>query len=131
MTPAGESENARCVRETLLGYAAHCARAQAGGLFEAQWVGIMESVIEELETAFETLGDPSPWGPEVKASTDFLDRVFHRFFAKLGLPNLMQKTDSHSLVPFVPERAIDDEVREVLDAIHQVASTAAPEGAET
>lgn len=125
-----EIENYLCERETLLGYAAHCARTQAGGLFEEHWVGVMASVIEEMERALETLGVPSPWGGDVKASSDFMDRVFQRFFERIELPNLMQKTDYHTLVPFVPEAAIDEEVREVLDAIHEVASAASPEGPE-
>jgi hypothetical protein len=32
-------------------------------------------------------------GPDIKASDDFLDPLFRKFYEKLGLLNLMRKTD--------------------------------------
>jgi hypothetical protein len=84
------------------------------------------SSIDEIEGALETLGEPSPWGPEIKASGAFLDRVFKRFYEKLQLPNLMTKTDYHRLVAYLPREAIDGEIAEKLTAIVEVAQRARP-----
>jgi hypothetical protein len=86
----------------------------------------MEETIQEIESALAALGKPSPWGSDLKASDDFLDPLFRKFYQKLGLPNLMRKTDYHTLAPFVPAAAIDNEIREVLDAIVQTANQARP-----
>ena len=86
----------------------------------------MQEAIAEIESALATLGEPSPWGPDIKASESFLDRVFRRFFEKLKLPNLMQKSGYHLLASFVTADAIDVEVREKLDAIARIAETARP-----
>ena len=70
----------------------------------------------EIEKALDTLGEPSPWGPDIKASDAFLDRVFKDFYKKLRLPNLMSKTDYHCLAPIMlPREAIDGEITEKLD----------------
>lgn len=83
----------------------------------------------EIEAALASLGRPSPWGPDIKASDEFLDPLFKKFYEKLGLPNLMSKTDYHTLAPFAPADALDAEVREKLDAISEVAGRAGPRGA--
>ena len=53
------------------------------------------------------------WWSEVKASDDFLDRLFETFFKRLELPNLMRKSDYHLLAEFVPESLIASDVRGV------------------
>lgn len=55
------------------------------------------------------------WWRNVKATDEFLDLVFDDFFVALGLPNLMRKTDYHSLVTHLSPDHIDPEVKEVLD----------------
>ena len=61
---------------------------------------------------------------ETKASTDFLDVLFEAFFKKLGLPNLMRKTDYHVLARFMAATELDREVSAVFDQMYQVASRA-------
>lgn len=68
------------------------------------------------------------WWRETKATDDFLDPLFERFFAELDLPDLMRKTDYHRLVEFMPVERIDDEVTLVLDRILEVAQSATPRG---
>jgi energy-coupling factor transporter ATP-binding protein EcfA2 len=121
-----ELENYLSARETLLAYAEATGRSQQGELFGAAWRDAMEESIREIEAALEALGKPSPWGPDLKASDDFLDPLFRKFYEKLRLPNLMRKTDYHALAPYVPAGAIDDEVREKLDLIAQIAGRARP-----
>jgi hypothetical protein len=88
----------------------------------------MEDSIAEVEKAMDTLGKGSPWSPDTKVSDDFLAPLFGQFFGKLGLPNLMQKTDYHVLAKFVPKERLSPEVIEMLDGIVEVESRAKPEG---
>lgn len=121
-----EIENYLCQRETLLAYAEAHARASQGELFAAPWRATMEEVIGEIEQALAALGKPSPWSPDVKATDDFLDPVFKRFYERLQLPNLMRKTDYNVLAEHVPVAALDAEIREKLDAILETAKQARP-----
>lgn len=128
-----EIENYLCQPETLLAYAEASGREQApapGPLFEAQesekWRKAMQESIEDfVPRAF--LHDPSgSWWRDTKASDHFLDPLFAAFFEKLKLPNLMPKTDYHVLARHVPREMIDPEIRDVLDAIVEVANAAHP-----
>ncbi|MFZ1641765.1 MAG: hypothetical protein WAV07_10110 [Candidatus Contendobacter sp.] len=121
-----ELENYLCTRETLLAFATTRGQEQQGELFGGLWSGVMEEAIGEIESALAALGKPSPWGSDIKASDDFLDPLFRKFYEKLGLPNLMRKTDYHTLAPFVPAAALDNEIRETLDLIAQTADQAKP-----
>ncbi len=86
----------------------------------------MQQSMDEVAGALRTLGRPEPFGPDVKASDDFLDPVFQTYFSKLGLRNLMQKTDYHVLAHLVPRERIDSEISEKLDRIVEVAKKAKP-----
>jgi hypothetical protein len=119
-----EIENYLCQRETLLAWAQAMGSRQHGELFGPTWRQTMEDAIAEITQALVALGKPDPWGADIKASDDFLDPLFRKFFDKLMLPNLMAKTDYHTLVPFVPRECIDPEVRQTLDRIAEVASAA-------
>lgn len=119
-----EIENYLCQRETLLAWAKAMGSRQHGELFESVWQQVMEDSITEIAQALAALGKADPWGADIKASDDFLNPVFRMFFEKLKLPNLMAKTDYHTLVPFVPRERIDPEVSQILDRIAEVASSA-------
>jgi ABC-type taurine transport system ATPase subunit len=121
-----EIESYLCQEATLLRWAEAQGREQVGALFAASWRESMERAIPEITSALAALGKPDPWGPDIKASDEFLDPLFQRFYKELKLPNLMRKTDYHTLAPHVPPEAIDPEIREKLDAIAQVAGRARP-----
>lgn len=121
-----ELENYLCQRETILAFVQERGRAQAGDLFGMSWRKTMEEAIDEIEAALKALSRPSPWGPDIKASDEFFEPLFQKFYEKLKLPNLMRKTDYHTLAPFVPQDAIDAEIREKLDLIAQTAANATP-----
>jgi hypothetical protein len=73
------------------------------------------------------LRDPDDvWWRNVKASDEFLDRLFEMFFTRLGLPNLMRKTNYHMLASYVAARKIAPEITQKLDLIRQVAQRARP-----
>lgn len=110
-----ELGNYVCQRDTLLAFAESHGSGAA-----------MEQSIREIEQALAVLGEPSPWSPDIKASDGFLDRLFPKYYEKLGLPNLMRKTDYHTLAPFVAREAIDPEISEKLDQIVAVAKGARP-----
>lgn len=124
-----EIENYLCFPETLLAYADRLDDSP-GPLFEPalreRQTKAMQQAINEVSGALRTLRKPAPFGPEVKASDDFLDPLFQSYFAKLGLRNLMQKTDYHVLAHLVPRERIDPEVIAKLDKIVDVAKSAKP-----
>lgn len=122
-----ELENYLCRRETLLAYAEDRGRRQQGPLFGGVWRQEMEKAIDAVETALRTL-DKDPWGADIKASDDFLLPLFRKFSEGLGLPNPMRKADFHALAAFVPQEAIDEEIRQTLDAIAETAEKARPRG---
>ena len=66
------------------------------------------------------------WWQDVKASDDFLDRLFEAYFERLGLPNLLRKADYHILAHLVQKEMLSGEVEEKLDAIVSVAESSAP-----
>lgn len=121
-----EIENYVCQRETLLEFAESQGRRYQGELFGHVWRSTMEESIHEIETALSSLGKPSPWGPDIKASDEFLGPLFKKFYENLKLPNLMSKTDFHTLAPLVAAEYLDGEVAEKLDAIAEVAAAARP-----
>jgi ABC-type taurine transport system ATPase subunit len=125
-----EIENYLCQEATLLAWAEAQGRAQAGDLFAASWREAMQSAIQEIRSALEALGKPAPSSPDLKASDDFLDPLFRKFYERLDLPDLMRKTDYLTLAPHIPIDEVDDEVREKLDAIVNVATQAKVQGAD-
>ena len=126
-----EIENYLCYPETLLAYAEQVDNEpEVGPLFAStlrdRQRSAMQEAIDEIAKAMRVLGKPEPFGPEVKASDDFLAPVFRKYFASLGIRNLMQKTDYHSLARLVPKEKIDPEIVEKLDRIVDVARRAKP-----
>jgi len=124
-----EIENYFCYRETLLAYAEHI-EGEPGPLFvdplRDRQRTAMHEAISEVSAALAVLGRPDPFGPEVKASDEFLGPLFRSYFQKLGLRNLMQKTDYNVLTKFVPKKRIDPEITVKLDLIARVAGLARP-----
>ena len=103
----------------------HWAQEEAEGpLFSDHWKNPMEESISEIENALATLQKGSPWSPDTKVSTDFLEPLFEAFFKKLEVDNLMRKTNYHRLVHYIPTNRIDSEVSDVLERILAVAEQA-------
>ena len=127
-----EIENYVCYPEVLLAYAKEDPTVSQGSngddLFAPVREQAMNEAITELAAALATLGRPAPWSPDLKVTDEFLDRVFELFFQKLDLPpNLMRKTDYHTLVQYLPPEKIAPEIGVALDRIYEVAITQAPE----
>jgi predicted ATPase len=114
-----------CTRDVLLRWARGQAMNQLGPLFSSNAEAAMREAIESVSSALRMLGKPDPFGPDCKVSDEFLDPVFRKFFALLGLPEAtMRKTDYHTLAPHIEGSEIDPEVKEKLDAIVEVAGRA-------
>jgi hypothetical protein len=120
-----EIENYLCDQRTLLTYSEALGKEfGVGPLFEPS--GVMRQCIGDYVPPV-ALRDPADrWWMDTKASDDFLDRLFKAFFERLGLPNLMTKTDYHSLARHVSRNALDPEVTTVLDQIVEVSNQAKP-----
>jgi hypothetical protein len=122
-----EIENYFCTRDVLLAYANPETPDDLFGRAEQkQRQEAMESAIEEISLALTTLGKPSPWSPDIKATDDFLDPLFKRFSEKLGVPLVLRKSEYYKLTKFVSKESIDPEVAEKLDIIADVAKRARP-----
>jgi hypothetical protein len=126
-----EIENYLCQPDTLLTYAESSIESESPGPLFDRTTGekrraVMEECVRDLvpPVALRNLADP--WWIDTKASTDFLDRLFDAFFKRLGLPNLLLKTNYHVLARYVHPDQIDPEVIEKLDAILKVAMNARP-----
>ena len=118
-----EIENYLCTPRVLSAYA---SATSGGALFAASWVGKMEEIIADMVPPMALRDPNNAWWSNVKATDEFLDPLFERFFREIGLPNLMRKTDYHVLARYVLPEDIDPEIREKLDAIVQVAEKARP-----
>lgn len=123
-----EMENYICDEDVLMQYANYdlpeddlFTRAEAS----RRQIAMRES-IDEIATALKTLKRPSPWSSDIKATDEFLDTLFEKYFEKLSLPNLLRKTDYHMLAHLIRKEKIDTEIIEKLDAIVAVAKLAKP-----
>jgi energy-coupling factor transporter ATP-binding protein EcfA2 len=86
----------------------------------------MRESIDEMVAALRSLRKPDPWGPDIKASDEFLDPLFATYFEKLEQPITFRKSDYWHLASLVPKDAISFEVVEKLDAIVECAAKAKP-----
>ena len=123
-----ELESYLCQRGVLLDFARSEGLRYGGELDAAIWRSQMQDSIEEIERALAILGEPSPWGPDIKCSDTFLDPLFKRFYEQSDSPALIRKTDYHRLAGFLRAEDIDPEITEKLDAIVDAASRARPRG---
>ena len=126
-----EIENYLCQPETLLTYAQSSSEEAAAGPLFAQSEGerrrkAMQECLDDFVPRAAMRDRADAWWVNTKASDDFLDRLFGAFFDKLGLPNLLRKTNYHVLARHVDLAQVDLEVREMLDGIQDVALRATP-----
>jgi ABC-type lipoprotein export system ATPase subunit len=122
-----EIENYFCMEEVLLAYARYDVPDDLFGYQEKEKrLGIMREVIRDVTSALETLGKGSPWSTDIKASDEFLEPLFKKYFKRMELPLEFRKSDYHQLAGFVPVDKIDPEITEKLDAILDTARKSAP-----
>jgi hypothetical protein len=124
-----EIENYFCSPDVLRAYAAQEQSDDLFGVAERdKRKAAMQTALEEVTKALQTLGKPDPRSADMKATDDFLDPVFRKFFEKLKLPLQLRKSDYHILASLVPKDQIDPDVSRKLSAIAEVARKARPFG---
>jgi energy-coupling factor transporter ATP-binding protein EcfA2 len=124
-----EIENYLCQKETLLAFAeANAVKIAGGPLLEPSEVKeqkeLMLECIEEFAPRAALNNPTDSWWLDVKASDEFLDRVFRRFYEKKKQLGLLDKSGYYRLAEFVPLEFISDDIKEVLDGIYQIATQA-------
>lgn len=87
---------------------------------------IFEACLEEIRHALAITSKPDPWGPDIKATDDFLDPLFKLYYERLGVPQQVFKRDYHGLADAIPVEEISSEVTDVLNALAEVANCATP-----
>lgn len=112
-----EIENYLCQPETLLAFAEGTAAGSRAN---------MEASITDLVPPVALRDRNDPWWKTVKASDEFLDRLFDSFFERIGTPNVMRKSNYHRLASYVAVDDIDPEVTQMLDAILEQSRKAHP-----
>jgi energy-coupling factor transporter ATP-binding protein EcfA2 len=125
-----EIENYIFSSESILSFAQALAKEKsAGPLFEMaereNLRNIMQECLEDLVPRAALRDSEDLWWKDTKVS-DVLERLFRTFYKKLGLPNLMNKSDFHMLARHVRKEQIDPEITNVLDIIYEIAMSANP-----
>lgn len=124
-----EIENYLCTEEVLLAYARQGREDDLFGMAEADMrTEVMEESIGHVQSALETFGKPDAWSADIKATDDFLDPLFKKYFKELNLPLLLRKTEYHRLAHLMSADKMDPEITEKLDAIADVAERAFTHG---
>ncbi|MCW3990687.1 MAG: AAA family ATPase [Candidatus Bathyarchaeota archaeon] len=121
MWERNEIENYLCFPEVIISY----VRGEGQiGLFDAEHGAVMEEIVRENIPPIAYDNKDHVWWKNVKASDDFLDVVFSEYFERVGLPNIMRKSNYHELARLIPAELILPEVSEKLDAILEIAEKA-------
>ncbi len=116
-----EIENYICFPEALLAYA---SSESEGDLFSLNNVEVMDNCLKDLIPPIAYSDRDNRWWKTVKASDDFLDLLFEEYYKRLGLPNLMRKSNYHKLAQYLPVALILPEIKIKLDSIFEVAKSA-------
>jgi ABC-type lipoprotein export system ATPase subunit len=119
MWARNEIENYIAYPEVLLGYAEF---GLDGGDTDKR-KSIMQTLIEDNVPPAALRDYSHVFWENTKISDDFLTPLFVKFFKKLKLPNLLNKSDFHILVDYLPENLIEHEVIKKLDKIVEVAES--------
>lgn len=87
---------------------------------------ILDTCLIELINALKLTTEHDPWGPDIKVTDEFLDRLFKLYYERLGIPQQTFKRDYHGLADAIPIEEIATEVTTILDDIFEVANRATP-----
>jgi hypothetical protein len=128
-----EIENYLCQPKTLIAYAeGNITELQIGPLLEPglkhRSRDVMQACIVDFAPPAAYRDGSDPWWANVKASDEFLDRVFRKYYKEMGVGRLIDKNNYHLLARFVPGSMIDQEVKDVLEWITKTALRAKPTG---
>lgn len=100
------------------------ALAHQADLFEEHAARAMHDAIGALVPLVAQRDPDDPWWTNTKMSDDFLDRLFPAFYARLGLPDIMRKSDGCRVARRLERGEVAPEVSDKLDRIVEVAALA-------
>lgn len=119
-----EIENYLCRREVLLRFAEGMEPDDLfGRALQETRRQAMNDAIQKVEAAIIVLGR-DPWSADEKVSDEFLPRVFAIYFQTLNTDNRLNKSDFHILADYLSPDETDAELKQSLDLIVTVASSA-------
>jgi AAA15 family ATPase/GTPase len=87
---------------------------------------ILRDCINEVCKALAITNEPDPWGSDIKVTDKFLNPLFKLFYERLGIPQKTFKKDYHELADVILIEQIDPEIKSMLDAIYQTATSVSP-----
>jgi len=116
-----EIENYICIRSVFLDFALKGDYLEFKG--SADYVEMMEQSLTEISKSYLDIEKVSPWSPDTNASK-FMQALFDNFFNRIGQRNILNKSNYHILLEYLPVDNIDPEIIEKLDAIVETAMKA-------
>jgi hypothetical protein len=120
-----EIENYLAFPETLLAFITNQFSESDAPIFGQPFTAIMDEVIRSRIPPIALGNYSDPWWLNTKMSDEFLTPLFAQFYARLDVPNRMEKSDFYRLADFVPAEFIAPEMAEKLDAVVRIANLAA------
>ena len=125
-----EFENYFCNEDVLMKFAvSDCDKDTLFGNERAKMhQNAMRESISEIVKILNELDEENriPWSDDIKASDQFMDLIFKRYFNKLNSPVQFRKADYWQLIRFMEPDKVDPEVIEKLDEILKIAENANP-----
>ncbi|MFH1025633.1 MAG: hypothetical protein V1764_03050, partial [Nitrospirota bacterium] len=89
-------------------------------LFSRHDISRMKTLINDYIPPAAVKDRSESWWNDVKMSNDFLDKVFGKYFEKVRMPVLLDKGNYYELALLAKPEELDSEIKEKLDAIHEV-----------
>jgi len=114
-----EIENYLPIPQVLERYA-----SQDYDLFSQSKVTILDELVGDYMPPRARKDSQSDWWSRTKMSDDFLDKIFIEYFQKLKAPVTMDKGNYYQLAELAKPEELDNEIKDKLDKILEVAKSA-------
>lgn len=119
MWTRNEIENYIPIPQTLIRY----VQQKNIDLFSQNRIDIMKGLIDDYIPRIALRDKSDSWWTTIKMSDGFLDKVFRKYFEECNLPIIMRKGNYYELVSLAEPGEIDNEVKEKLDKILEIAKS--------
>jgi len=120
-----ELENYFCSKNSLLAWAREmnrndglCGKADVAEKAMRESIEKIEESIKNIKPDIESI-----WSADLKASDEVLTPILHDYFKRMNQHSQIQKSRFHELIPFMNPKDVDNEIVEILDSIHRIASS--------
>jgi len=95
----------------------------AEDLFSQHDAPLMKKIVEDEIPPAALKDKTHSWWTKTKISDEFLDKIFERYFKERSMPNLMRKRDYYILASLSHPDELDQEIKEKLDIIYEIAKS--------